>query len=163
MSCPSVDPGQPPRETEIAPYVAPYVAPGDLSRAIARIGELDCTRTLPGRLVWYHEGACRLGQECGWPCTCGQPKAPVVVRVTWPNGEPDPGPVWCEDCHRHRYSVDETGRCFTCRAVANGYVPRSAKPAPTDHTRQGGLESWGRANGSEPLDVQAAIANGDSR
>lgn len=116
-----------------------------LSRAIARIGELDCTRTLPGRLVWYAE------------------PGPVIVSVTWPNGEPDPGPVWCEDCHRHRYSVDETGRCFTCRAVANGYVPRSAKPAPTDHTRQGGLEAWGRANGSKPLDVDAALANGDSR
>lgn len=25
----------------------------DLARAIARIGELDVTRTLPGRLVWY--------------------------------------------------------------------------------------------------------------
>lgn len=107
MSCPSVDPGQPPRETEIAPYVAPYVAPGDLARAIARIGELDCTRTLPGRLVWYEPDKTR-------------------VWVAWPEGHP--------------------------LAVA-----------PADPTRQGGLESWGRANGSEPLDVEAAIANGDSR
>lgn len=111
-----------------------------LAHAIARIGELDCTRTLPGRLVWYAE------------------PEPVVVRV--PPDPGDPGPVWCEDCHRHRYSVDETGRCFTCRAIANGYVPRSPKTltpekaeeetralfrvlaSPADPTRQGGLEAW---------------------
>ena len=82
-----------------------------LAHAIARIGELDCTRTLPGRLVWY---------------------APQRIQLT--------AQTLCLGCNCQRYSVDETGRCFTCRAVANGYVPPA--PAPSDPTRQGGLEAW---------------------
>lgn len=89
-----------------------------LSRAIARIGELDCTRTLPGRLVWYEPDKAR-------------------VWVAWPDGHPF--------------------------AIPNCLCPRPPAGARLDPTRQGGLESWGRANGSKPLDVDAALANGDSR
>jgi hypothetical protein len=40
----------------------------DLARAITRIGELDCTRTLPGRLVWYERHCCKCGDQIspGW-------------------------------------------------------------------------------------------------
>lgn len=62
-----------------------------LAHAIARIGELDCTRTLPGRLVWYVE--------------------PGRIQLT--------SQTPCVTCHVPRYSTDETGRCFMCRARAN--------------------------------------------
>ena len=42
----------------------------DLARAIARIGELDCTRTLPGRLVWYRVRT-RSCAKCGVHISAG--------------------------------------------------------------------------------------------
>lgn len=74
----------------------------DLARAIARIGELDCTRTLPGRLVWYSRA-----ERDFKPGNMGEFESGVAQTEQ----------VHCQGCHRPRYSTDHTGYCFTCRCV----------------------------------------------
>lgn len=110
-----------------------------LSRAIARIGELDVTRTLPGRLVWYEPRGGRFTSPPGF-----RPVAPDLVAI-WE--KPGFGDGWLG---RHR-----DGRIVDLVRDENGHFlpgPDWTKfgelqraptlPAPADPTRQGGLEAW---------------------
>lgn len=116
MSCPPVKPALPSSD-----WSAPPLADQELAEAVSRISDLDVTRTLPGRIVWYRDvkPSRPVRAELVASLARMQGAIPEGIVAVWEAPGPDGG--WLGK-HRDGRIVDLVldpgGRCFKLKEPA---------------------------------------------